>query len=146
MGAGRKRLRGSVCIQLWHRFASSRVCVQCTACLEMVCFCCCPRRWALETHGSCRSTDTGTAKPNDPSTCGAEAASGKRMHPALAPFCIFSRLRSMYSMLGDGLFLLLSSSMGPGNTWVLSQHGHQHSLALSRRMRRRLDVVSHQQK
>merc|ERR1711920_833946 len=30
--AGRKRLRGSVCIQLWHRFASSRVCVQCTAC------------------------------------------------------------------------------------------------------------------
>merc|ERR1711920_1181967 len=59
--AGRKRLQGSICIQLWHCFASSRVGVHCTVCLEMVCFCCCPRRWALETHGSCRSTDTSTA-------------------------------------------------------------------------------------
>merc|ERR1712113_586923 len=61
--AGRKRLRGSTRVQLWHHSASFRTCVDCTVCWEMVCFCCCwcPRRWALETHGSCRSTDTGTA-------------------------------------------------------------------------------------
>merc|ERR1711920_586446 len=61
--AGRKRLRGSTCLQLGHHFASFRTCVQCTVCWEMVCFCCClcPRRWALETRGSCHSTDTGTA-------------------------------------------------------------------------------------
>merc|ERR1711920_615619 len=122
--------RGSICVQLWHHFASSRICVQCTVCWEMVCFCCCcPRRWALETRGSCRSTGTGTAKLYDPSTYGVEAASDKLKRPASEPFCIFSRLRSMYSMLGDGLFLLLllSLSTGPGNTWVLSQHRHRHS-------------------
>merc|ERR1711920_311444 len=43
----------------------------------------------------------------------------------------------------DGLLLLLSSPMGPGNTWVLSQHGCRHSHWPSRRMRGGLSVLSH---